>query len=288
MVRANRYALAAAMNGKALEPWVRALRGCDNPACVRASLRGEIGLLHIIRGSQRDNTSDDGAGPPRRRAGPGAPRRSRSQGAPRPGGGATRSGTPRMGRRSCRGGAAGLNRPDPVVSRTATTQSGHRRACQRRRNRGERSRRAERRRRPLMRSRSAGGGQVVRRCRSAALPPDRAEGAGLVTARARRPATEPNSEVANVWRAAASKPPGRVPREEKRGPANPAGCSASRAPVSQWRTYSVCSKRNAWALSDPLPAAAVRVRNARAVLASLAVRAPRTGTTWSRNSVTAL
>ena len=55
MVRANRYALAAALNGKALEPWVRALHGCDNPACVRASLPGEIGLLHIIGGSQRDN-----------------------------------------------------------------------------------------------------------------------------------------------------------------------------------------------------------------------------------------
>jgi hypothetical protein len=55
MLRANRYALAAAMNGKALEPWVRALHGCDNPACVRASLPGETGLLHIIGGSQRDN-----------------------------------------------------------------------------------------------------------------------------------------------------------------------------------------------------------------------------------------
>jgi hypothetical protein len=55
MVRANRYALAAAMNGKALEPWVRALHGCDNPACARASLPGETGLLHIIGGSQRDN-----------------------------------------------------------------------------------------------------------------------------------------------------------------------------------------------------------------------------------------
>jgi hypothetical protein len=55
MVRANRYALAAALNGKPLEPWVRALHGCDNPACVRASLPGEIGLLHIIGGSQRDN-----------------------------------------------------------------------------------------------------------------------------------------------------------------------------------------------------------------------------------------
>lgn len=55
MVRANRYALAAVLNGKPLEPWVRALHGCDNPACVRASLPGEIGLLHIIGGSQRDN-----------------------------------------------------------------------------------------------------------------------------------------------------------------------------------------------------------------------------------------
>jgi len=55
MVRANRYALAAALNGEVLEPWVRALHGCDNPACVRASLPGEIGLLHIIACSQRDN-----------------------------------------------------------------------------------------------------------------------------------------------------------------------------------------------------------------------------------------
>jgi len=55
MVRANRYALAAALNGKALEPWVRALHGCDNPACVRVSLPAEMGLRHIIAGSQRDN-----------------------------------------------------------------------------------------------------------------------------------------------------------------------------------------------------------------------------------------
>ena len=38
-----------------MEPWVRALHGCDNPACVRVSLPGETGLLHIIGGSQRDN-----------------------------------------------------------------------------------------------------------------------------------------------------------------------------------------------------------------------------------------
>lgn len=55
MVRANRYALAAASQGRALEPWVRALHGCDNPACVRVSRPGQIGLLHIIGGSQRDN-----------------------------------------------------------------------------------------------------------------------------------------------------------------------------------------------------------------------------------------
>jgi len=55
MVRANRFALAASLNGKALEPWVRALHGCDNPVCVRTSQPAELGLLHIIGGSQRDN-----------------------------------------------------------------------------------------------------------------------------------------------------------------------------------------------------------------------------------------
>ena len=55
MVRANRYALAAAREGRALEPWVRALHGCDNPVCVRVSRPGEGGLLHVVGGSQRDN-----------------------------------------------------------------------------------------------------------------------------------------------------------------------------------------------------------------------------------------
>jgi hypothetical protein len=54
MVRANRYALAAAQDGVALEPSVRALHG-DNPICVRVSLPGETGLLHVIGGTQRDN-----------------------------------------------------------------------------------------------------------------------------------------------------------------------------------------------------------------------------------------
>ena len=54
MVRANRYALAAAQDGVALEPSVRALHGCDNTVCVRVS-RLETGLLHVVGGSQRDN-----------------------------------------------------------------------------------------------------------------------------------------------------------------------------------------------------------------------------------------
>ena len=55
MVRANRYALAAALNGAALESAVRALHGCNNPACVRVSRPGDIGLLHVVSGSQRLN-----------------------------------------------------------------------------------------------------------------------------------------------------------------------------------------------------------------------------------------
>ena len=54
LVRANHYALAAAQDGVALEPSVRALHGCDT-ICVRVSLPGETGLLHVIGGTQRDN-----------------------------------------------------------------------------------------------------------------------------------------------------------------------------------------------------------------------------------------
>lgn len=138
MVQANRYALAAALNGKALEPWVRALHGCDNPACVRASLaRRDRAAAHHRRLAARQHV-DDGTRRPRRRPGYGAPRRSWSQGAPRLGGGATRSGTPRMGRRSRRGGTAGLNRPDTVVTATPATQSGHGSGWRRRANDGDR------------------------------------------------------------------------------------------------------------------------------------------------------
>ena len=31
MLRANRYALAASLEGELLQPWERALHGCDNP-----------------------------------------------------------------------------------------------------------------------------------------------------------------------------------------------------------------------------------------------------------------
>ena len=55
MVRANRYALAAARDGVPLEPWVRALHGCNNPACARVSMAGETGLLHVLAGTQRDD-----------------------------------------------------------------------------------------------------------------------------------------------------------------------------------------------------------------------------------------
>ncbi len=55
MVRANRYALAAAQDGEPLDPAVHALHGCDNPVCVRVSERGETGLLHVVGGTQRDN-----------------------------------------------------------------------------------------------------------------------------------------------------------------------------------------------------------------------------------------
>ncbi|GAA4293828.1 hypothetical protein GCM10023161_42530 [Mycobacterium paraffinicum] len=48
----------------------------------------------------------------------------------------------------------------------------------------------------------------------------------------------------------------------------------------RWRAYSVCSSRNACALSDWALPAVLMLRSARAVLASVAVRAPRTGTTW--------
>ncbi len=123
MVRANRYALATAMNGKALEPWVRALHGCDNPACVRASLPGEIGLLHIIGGSQRDNmmmTARAGRGGGRvavRRGDHGIKARRARAVALRE---AVRH---RWDAEAVRGSAAGFHRPDTVVSRTAATQS---------------------------------------------------------------------------------------------------------------------------------------------------------------------
>jgi hypothetical protein len=55
MLRANRYALAAGLGGAPLHPQERALHGCNNTACVRVSRPGEVGLLHIVGGTQRHN-----------------------------------------------------------------------------------------------------------------------------------------------------------------------------------------------------------------------------------------
>jgi hypothetical protein len=52
MMQPNRYVLAAAVDGVPLEPWVRALHGCNNKACVRVSLMGKTGLLHVVPGSR--------------------------------------------------------------------------------------------------------------------------------------------------------------------------------------------------------------------------------------------
>jgi hypothetical protein len=60
MLRANRYALAASLGGKMLPPWEQALHGCDVPICVRVSVVGEVGLLHLVAGSQRENMEQMG------------------------------------------------------------------------------------------------------------------------------------------------------------------------------------------------------------------------------------
>jgi hypothetical protein len=55
MLRANRYALAVSLKGEPLQPWERALHGCDNPICARPSAAGDLGLIHLTGGSQREN-----------------------------------------------------------------------------------------------------------------------------------------------------------------------------------------------------------------------------------------
>lgn len=55
MVRVNRYALAAWLDGRVLGPAVAALHGCNNPVCARVSAPEETGLLHVVAGTQRDN-----------------------------------------------------------------------------------------------------------------------------------------------------------------------------------------------------------------------------------------
>jgi hypothetical protein len=53
-VRAHRYALAKA-TGAPLRGDQLGLHECDIPLCVRVSLPGEMGQLHVVAGSQRDN-----------------------------------------------------------------------------------------------------------------------------------------------------------------------------------------------------------------------------------------
>lgn len=55
MVRAPRYALSASLGGAPLMPWVKALHGCNNTACVRVREAAATGLLHVCDGSQRQN-----------------------------------------------------------------------------------------------------------------------------------------------------------------------------------------------------------------------------------------
>ena len=110
-----------------------------------------------------------------------------------------------------------------------------------------------------------------------------------VTSRSRSPATEPDLGGGEPLAGGGEYAAGQGARGKKKGARPTPRMQVLAGPrCRRWRVYSVCSKRNACALSDPLPAAVVMVRKARAVLASLAVRAPRTGTTWSRYSVTAL
>jgi hypothetical protein len=47
--------LSVSLRGELLQPWQRALHGCDNPICARVSVAGEVGLLHLMTGSQREN-----------------------------------------------------------------------------------------------------------------------------------------------------------------------------------------------------------------------------------------
>lgn len=79
MVRADRYALATALDGEVLQPWVRAIHGCNNPPCVREFARGKR-LLHVLPGTHRDNMHDDPPGPRWRPHG-GSPRRAWREGA---------------------------------------------------------------------------------------------------------------------------------------------------------------------------------------------------------------
>jgi hypothetical protein len=124
MVRANRYALAAAQDGVALEASVRALHGCDNTVCVRVSQPGETGLLHVVGGLAARQHGDDGPGPARWWPPGGAARDGRAGAAAGTSRRAAPGGTRWLGRGGGFRGAADTAGTDTVVSINAGARIG--------------------------------------------------------------------------------------------------------------------------------------------------------------------
>ena len=125
MVRANRYALAAALAGKPLEPWVRALQQfgvCAGEPGVRrrtsACVAGNAAREHV----------DDGTGRPRRRPGGYPPGRQWREGAESARGSVARGGPQRLGLDGGGGRTTGIARSDFVVRRAWRAVAGPR-AC---------------------------------------------------------------------------------------------------------------------------------------------------------------
>ena len=129
MVRANRYALAAAQDGVALEPSVRALHGCDNPGVREGTSARRDGSVARCRRLPARQHGDDGPGPPWRWPAGGAPRDRRAGAAPRPGGRFAGCGARRLGRRRGGAGAVDTSRTDTVVNRRSTAQKADRMAA---------------------------------------------------------------------------------------------------------------------------------------------------------------
>jgi hypothetical protein len=109
--------------------------GATTRVCVRVSMPGDVGLLHLVAGSQRDNMEMMG------RAGRGWPdgdsaRRSGRGGRASARGRAARGGQIRMGRGRGPGRVVGIVRTHTVVRRRASRRTGDRQADGRRRRGG--------------------------------------------------------------------------------------------------------------------------------------------------------